>query len=83
MHARRNEGIGYKTNALTYTVKGTVALSIADSGLASFSGQIQAPLVTPKSSSSPCVAGTHVADANYDYVCVATNKWKRAALSDF
>jgi hypothetical protein len=75
----------YSTTAksLTYAVQGVPALSIADSGLASFPGQIQAPLATPKSSSAPCVAGTRTADANYDYVCVATNKWKRAALSDF
>jgi hypothetical protein len=69
--------------ALTYTIKGTVALSIADTGLASFPGQIQAPLATPKSSSSPCVTGTRTADTNYEYVCVATNTWKRAALSPF
>jgi hypothetical protein len=69
--------------ALTYAVKGVVAVSVADSGLASFHGQIQAPLATPKSSSSPCVAGTRVADANFEYVCVATNAWKRAALSAF
>jgi hypothetical protein len=69
--------------ALTYTVKGRVALSISDTGLASFPGQIQTPLATPTSSSSPCVTGTRVADTDYEYVCVATNTWKRAALSSF
>jgi hypothetical protein len=72
-----------KAGALTYTVRGSVALSVADTGLASFPGQIQAPLAAPKSSSSPCVAGTRMADANFEYVCVATNSWKRAALSAF
>jgi hypothetical protein len=70
-------------DALTYTIKGGLALSIADTGLASFPGQIQAPLATPKSSSSPCVTGTRTADTDYEYVCVATNTWKRAALSPF
>jgi hypothetical protein len=72
-----------KASAMTYSVKGNVALSIADTGLVSFPGQIQAPLATPKSSSSPCVVGTRTADASYEYVCVATNKWKRAVLTDF
>ena len=39
------------------------------------------PLRTPSSSSTPCVEGTIVPDANFVYVCVATNTWKRAALS--
>jgi hypothetical protein len=79
----RTLGYSATAKALTYTVQGVPALSIADTGLASFPGQVQAPLATPKSSSSPCVAGTRTADANYEYVCVATNKWKRAPLSDF
>lgn len=38
---------------------------------------------TPASSSESCYAGTIVWDANYVYVCTATNTWKRAALSSF
>jgi hypothetical protein len=40
-------------------------------------------LHTPASSSEPCTAGTFTDDANYHYVCVATNTWKRVALSSF
>ncbi|HXM60080.1 MAG TPA: hypothetical protein VN950_04430 [Terriglobales bacterium] len=40
-------------------------------------------LATPPSSSAPCIAGQIGADANYIYVCVATNHWKRSALSSF
>jgi len=40
-------------------------------------------LTTPASSSAPCTAGQFTDDANYHYVCVATNTWKRAALSSF
>ena len=43
----------------------------------------QAPLGTPASSSAPCTAGQFEDDANYHYVCVATNTWKRVALSPF
>lgn len=36
---------------------------------------------TPISASDSCVTGTHAWDADYLYVCVATDTWKRAALS--
>ena len=39
--------------------------------------------VTPASSSSPCLTGDMSWDASYTYVCVATNTWKRAALSSW
>lgn len=48
-----------------------------------FAHQLISPLSTPSSSSAPCTAGEFRDDANYHYVCVATNKWKRVALSDF
>jgi len=38
---------------------------------------------TPANSSSTCTTGTESWDANYEYRCVATNTWKRAALSSF
>ncbi|MDI2091469.1 hypothetical protein [Commensalibacter oyaizuii] len=45
--------------------------------------QLHIQLSTPSSSSASCSAGDIKDDANYHYVCVATNKWKRVALSDF
>lgn len=36
---------------------------------------------TPSTSSSSGIAGTITWDASYVYVCVATNTWKRSALS--
>jgi hypothetical protein len=38
---------------------------------------------TPASSNASCVMGQHTWDGNYEYRCVATNTWKRAALSSF
>lgn len=35
----------------------------------------------PSSATAACTAGMVTWDANYVYVCVATNQWKRAALS--
>ena len=43
----------------------------------------RAPLTTPSSSSATCVAGVTAWDANYVYVCTATNTWKRTALTTF
>ncbi|GBR54915.1 hypothetical protein AA106555_1859 [Neokomagataea thailandica NBRC 106555] len=40
-------------------------------------------LSTPASSSASCTAGQFTDDANYHYVCVAANTWKRVALSSF
>jgi len=39
------------------------------------------PNGTPATSSAAGVAGTIQYDANYIYVCVATNTWKRAAIT--
>jgi hypothetical protein len=46
-------------------------------------GSFHVNLATPASSSAPCTAGQIGADAKYIYVCVATNTWKRSALSSF
>ena len=40
-------------------------------------------LATPASSSAACSAGDFGDDANYHYVCTATNTWKRVALTTF
>jgi len=40
-----------------------------------------APVAAPKASSSVCTAGSWAYDGNYVYVCVATNAWRRTALS--
>lgn len=37
----------------------------------------------PRTSTSSCSTGEFSFDGDYYYVCVATNKWKRAALSSF
>jgi len=38
---------------------------------------------TPPTSTSTCTIGMESWDSNYEYRCVATNTWKRAALSSF
>jgi len=47
----------------------------------SSTGQIRiANPTTPNSSSSPCATGTIAWDANYMYVCVSQDNWKRTQL---
>jgi len=46
-------------------------------------GGFRASLYTPATSSAACIAGTVAWDANYLYVCKATNTWMRSALSAF
>jgi len=41
------------------------------------------PTGTPASAGATGIAGTMIWDANYIYVCVATNTWKRTALSSW
>lgn len=43
----------------------------------------QENLMTPSSSSAHCTTGQFSDDVNYHYVCVATNTWKRVALTTF
>lgn len=38
---------------------------------------------TPASSSAACTTGTLAWDANYVYVCVVSNSWRRSALATF
>jgi hypothetical protein len=68
---------GYISN--TGTIGGT---ALAVTGTASAASLLLSP-TTPASSSAACTAGQISVDANYVYVCTATNTWKRAALSSW
>lgn len=54
-----------------------------DDGVTRLDGGVQLTIGAgiPATSSSAGVAGTVVVDADYIYVCTATNTWKRSALS--
>ena len=49
----------------------------------SATGLLHENLNTPASSSATCNVGDFGDDAGFHYVCVATNTWKRVALSSF
>lgn len=43
--------------------------------------RVNGPVTAPASASASGTAGTWAYDTSYVYICVATNTWKRAALS--
>ena len=74
--------------ALQYEKNGMTKFSVDGSGnvvgaSAHFDSLVVNPSSRPAHSSSPCSAGQLAADANFVYVCVATNQWKRSPLSSF
>jgi hypothetical protein len=62
------------------SVSGTVTGDLNVQGNVTLSGILQAPQAT-KASNAPGVAGQVCWDANYFYVCTATNTWKRSLLT--
>ena len=57
--------------------------SVSAAGAVYAGGGVIAPLHTPASSHATCTAGQSWDDANYHYVCVATDFIKRVKLSSF
>ncbi|MET7246085.1 hypothetical protein ABZT49_22300 [Methylobacterium sp. EM32] len=74
--------LSHAGGGLQYAQNGTVALRV-EPGRTTTRGVINSPLSTPASSSAPCMAGDWAHDAAFVYTCVATNTWKRAALSSW
>lgn len=69
---------------LIATQNSTTVLNGIDFSSYTFAGApIIMPLMTPASASATGTAGSIKWDANYVYVCTATNTWKRAALSSW
>lgn len=78
---------GYINGAIKYGLSDS-SISLCGTGVncgltVSGGGAVIEPLSTPASSSAPCTPGQFEDDADYHYVCVAQNIWKRAALSSF
>ena len=62
------------------TINNTLSEDLLVTGNVTVTGLFQAPLST-KTSTSPGTTGQITWDANYIYVCTATNTWKRVALT--
>jgi len=79
---------GYGHSLVDVEVGGVSKFLVDNAGNGTLAGSMQAKsfigtLTTPASSSDTCAAGQSEDDANYHYVCVSTNTWKRVALSSF
>ena len=81
------EGGGVTIAGLTTAspvIEGTIAAQAATFGsTVRMSGATIIARHTPASASEACLEGQVAWDASYQYVCVATNKWKRAALESW
>ena len=62
------------------SLSGTVANDLSVQGNVTMTGIMQSPLTT-KESTAPGVTGQVCHDANYIYVCTATDTWKRSPLT--
>lgn len=62
------------------TVKNALSLAHA-TGDATFAGDVSVPTKTPASASATGTTGTISWDANYIYICTATDTWKRVAIA--
>jgi hypothetical protein len=83
-----NNGAGVTQLGSTCAANVSLCVNPGSSMTVDTSGNVAATafhesLRTPQSSSAPCSAGDFADDANYHYVCVAANTWKRVALSAF
>lgn len=74
-------GGGITGSTVTSTGTLTAKANIVAAGDVQTSGYFHETLTTPASSTATCTAGQFTDDANYHYVCVATNTWKRVALA--
>ncbi|MBS1039050.1 hypothetical protein [Gluconobacter cerinus] len=63
--------------------EGWVTVSGQDETFKGFSVTSYREKLTSPTSSSPCKPGQFTDDTNYHYVCVAADKWRRVALSDY
>lgn len=71
---------GFVTNGyvpLNFKAGGATRLTIGTTNVGEPSPTV------PATSTSACTAGDHAWDANYEYRCISTNQWKRAALTSW
>jgi hypothetical protein len=76
-------GFNPADGTLTYMTSGGPMLRISDDGASRIGRLIQTLPHVPGSSGSACETGEQAYDAAFLYVCVAPNRWKRVALTDF
>lgn len=64
-----------------YTGGTILAINVSAAQVTTFSGPTVTPTKTPASAGAAGIAGEWAWDADYIYICIATNTWKRVAVS--
>ncbi|BDL42046.1 hypothetical protein [Methylorubrum extorquens] len=75
-------GILLQGNYSTSQIAG-LGWSVGPDGSLTTSRITETGSTAPATSNSPCRVGQRAWDQNFEYRCVAVNKWKRASLSDW
>lgn len=78
-----SRSLGFDGHDLIYRTPGGPVFRVSDTGqveAASLREMLPRP---PRNSTDLCTPGDHAWDEAYEYRCVAPNRWKRAALSDW
>lgn len=70
----------YQNAGITAGTEGTRTAGVTVDGVADFAG-LRVVQGTPASATATGVANTICYDANYIYICTATNTWKRVAIA--
>ena len=68
---------------LVYGASGGTALRVSDTGVVEAASVREARPRAPHAAADPCRPGDHAWDEAFEYRCVAPNRWKRSALSDW
>jgi hypothetical protein len=76
-------GFNPADDTLTYMTSGGPMLRFSDDGAARVGRIIQTIPHVPASKNATCETGEQAYDKAFFYLCVAPNRWKRAALSDW
>ncbi len=80
---RFSRSLAFDGQALIYGTGGGAVFRVNDAGVVHAASVREASPRPPRDSRAPCAPGDHAWDQAFEYRCVAPNRWKRAALSDW
>jgi hypothetical protein len=75
--------LGFDGRDLVYGTESGPVFRVSDRGGIEAASVREASPRPPRSSREACMPGDHAWDEAFEYRCVASNRWKRAALSDW
>ena len=78
-----SRSFGFDGRDLVYGTGSGPVFRVSDAGHIEVASVRESQSRPPRSSREPCTAGDHAWDEAYEYRCVATDRWKRALLSDW